>query len=392
MNLPFFRRPVTEVLVKPSGATCNLACDYCYYLDKARLYSALPPRMSDAVLEAMIQQLMSQNTPQLSIGWQGGEPTLMGLPFYRKAVSLMEQYGRGQSVANGLQTNGMLVDGEWARFFHDYHFLVGLSIDGPEHIHDRYRRNPGGHGSWRKALDAAGLLLDHGVEVNVLTVINHYSVQFPDEIYQFHKSQGLNYMQFIPCVETKANGRASSSPSAASFGAFLSRLFDLWLADFENGAPTTSIRWFEALLLNYAGFGPTECTLMKRCGNYLLIEHTGDVYACDFSVEPEWKLGNLLETPLTTLFNSRQQASFGRLKADLSSECCACAWKQRCRGGCTQDRQQTLISERHYHFCEAYKRFFTHADARLQDLANAWKQNNAVSYLPSRQQERVPIA
>jgi len=373
MQLPFLPRPVTQVLVKPSGADCNLDCDYCFYIDRLRQFPHHSNRMSDEVLEAMIRQLMAQNMPQLSIGWQGGEPTLMGLPFYRKAVEHMQRYGRGQSVANGLQTNGVLIDHEWATFFRDYHFLIGLSLDGTQHIHDHYRKNRGGQGSWHKALDAAKLLLDHGVEVNVLTVVNNYSVQFPDEIYEFHKSQGLNFMQFIPCVETEGGSVANFSVDAPSYGAFLKRLFDLWLADFVNGVPTTSIRWFEALLFQYAGFAPTECTLLEKCGNYLLIEHTGDVYTCDFFVEEDWKLGNLLDKPLTALFNTRTHTNFARLKSDLDLECRTCEWKLRCRGGCTKDRLRNPALGGHNHFCEAYKTFFAHADSRLQGLANDWK-------------------
>jgi uncharacterized protein len=373
MNLPLFRRPVTEVLVKPSGADCNLDCDYCFYLEKANMFPTRQTRMSDTVLETMIQQLMSQNVPQLSIGWQGGEPTLMGLPFYRKAVEYMQRYGRGQAVSNGLQTNGVLIDRKWAKFFRDYHFLIGLSIDGPEHIHDHYRKNRGGHGSWSKAIEASKLLLDHGVEVNVLLVVNNYSVQFPDELYEFHKSQGLNFMQFIPCVETEGNSVANFSVDAPSYGAFLKRLFDLWLADFVDGVPTTSIRWFEALLFKYAGFASTECTQLEKCGNYLLIEHTGDVFACDFFVEPEWKLGNLLETSLPTLFNSRQQTNFGRMKSNLPDDCRTCEWKTQCRGGCTKDRLRNPSLSGRNHFCEAYKLIFAHADSKLRSLVGEWK-------------------
>jgi uncharacterized protein len=380
MQLPFFNRPVTEVLVKPSGADCNLDCEYCFYIDKLHQFPNRSNRMSDEVLEAMIQQLMSQNVPQISIGWQGGEPTLMGLPFYHKAVEYMQRYGRGQSVANGLQTNGVLIDREWATFFRDYHFLVGLSLDGTQHIHDHYRKNRGGQGSWSKALDAAKRLLDHGVEVNVLTVVNNYSVQFPDEMYEFHKAQGLNFMQFIPCVETEGNSVANFSVEATSYGEFLKRLFDLWLMDFVNGVPTTSIRFFEALLFKYAGFAPTECTLLERCGEYLLIEHTGNVYTCDFFVEPEWKLGNLLETPLPQLLNARMQTNFGRLKADLHADCRTCEWKTQCRGGCTKDRQRNPVLDGRNHFCEAYKLFFAHADARMQSLADGWKRQAIIHH------------
>jgi uncharacterized protein len=368
-------RPITNVLIKPSGPDCNLACDYCFYLEKLQSYPRAP-RMSDAVLEALIRQLLAQSVPQLSIGWQGGEPTLMGLPFYRKAVAHMQRYGRGQSVANGLQTNGVLIDREWAQFFRDYHFLIGLSLDGPEHIHDHYRKNRGGQGSWRKALDAAKLLLDFGLEVNVLSVVNNYSVQFPDEIYAFHKENGLRFMQFIPCVETEGSSVADFSVSAASYGAFLCRIFDLWLADFGHGAPTTSIRWFEALLFQYADFPPTECSLLETCGSYLLIEHNGDVYPCDFFVGPGCKLGNLLETPLPALFNAPQQATFGGLKSTLPADCRACEWRVHCRGGCTKDRLRNPALDGRNHFCEAYKTFFSHADSRLQSLVTTWRDKN----------------
>jgi len=383
MPLPIFRRPVTEVLVKPAGPDCNLACDYCFYTAKSQMFASPKTRMSDAVLESMIQQLLAQPVPQISIGWQGGEPTLMGLPFYRKALNLMERHGRGQRVANGLQTNGMLIDKAWAKLFRNYHFLIGLSLDGPQHVHDYYRTNRAGRGSWQKAVDAAHLLLDQGVEVNVLTVVNNYSVRFPEEIYSYHKAQGLNFMQFIPCVERDpkdSSHLASFSVSAEGYGDFLCKVFDLWLADFMDGMPTTSIRFFEALLFKYAGFPPTECTLLEECGNYLLIEHTGDVYTCDFFVESEWKLGNIQEMPLHDLLNSSRQVGFGRLKASLPEDCLACEWRTLCRGGCTKDRLRNPQLEGRNHFCEAYKIFIVHADARLQALADGWKERSFIPH------------
>ncbi len=367
-------RPITDLLIKPSGPDCNLACDYCFYLDKMQFYPTRAPRMSETVLNALLRQLLSQPVPHLSIGWQGGEPTLMGLSFYRKAVELMQRYGRGQVVANGIQTNGALLDRAWAKFFRDYHFLVGLSLDGPERIHDHYRRNKAGSGSWRKARDAAHLLLDSGVEVNALIVVNAYSAQFPDAIYAFHKENGLRFMQFIPCVETEGAGVADFSVSAASYGAFLCRIFDLWLADFVGGSPTTSIRWFEALLFQYARFAPTECTLLETCGNYLLIEHNGDVYPCDFFAEPGWKLGNLLDTPLPAIFNAPQQATFGEIKSTLPADCRACEWRAQCWGGCTKDRMRNPALDGRNHFCEAYKIFFPHADSHLRGLVAEWKE------------------
>ncbi|HSQ27459.1 MAG TPA: anaerobic sulfatase maturase [Anaerolineales bacterium] len=374
------RKPVTSVLVKPAGPDCNLDCEYCFYSGKVRLFPGRKTRMSLPVLEAMIAQLMVQPVPQISIGWQGGEPTLMGIAFFRKALELMEQHGRGQAVANGLQTNGVLVDRQWAKLFRDYHFLIGVSLDGPEPIHNHYRRSHNGGGSWRKAVDAAKLLLDQGVEVNVLTVVNDFSVQFPEEIYTFHKMQNLDFMQFIPCVETDRKDPTRVAPfsvSGESYGKFLCKLFDLWLEDFSGGVPTTSIRFFEALLLQYAGFPPGECTLMEECGNYLVIEHNGDVYACDFFVEKQWKLGNLLENPLPALLNAPKQAAFGRLKADLPKICLDCEWRPQCRGGCTKDRLRDPMSDGRNHFCQAYKLFFPYADSRLRRLVEKWKRKQS---------------
>lgn len=374
------RKPVTSVLVKPAGPDCNLDCEYCFYTRNTTLFPGRKTRMSLPLLEAMIAQLMSQPVPQLSIGWQGGEPTLMGLTFFRKALEWMEYYGRGQVVSNALQTNGLLIDRQWAKLFRDYHFLVGVSLDGPEAIHNRYRRNHNGRGSWRKGVDAAKLLLDQGVEVNVLTVVNDYSVQFPEEIYAFHKMHDLNFMQFIPCVETDSQDPTRVAPfsvSGESYGKFLCKLFDLWLGDFCGGAPTTSIRFFEALLLQYAGFPPGECTLLDECGNYLVIEHTGDVYTCDFFLEPQWRLGNLQEISLPDLMNSPKQAAFGRLKANLPADCLDCPWRAKCRGGCTKDRLRDPMSEGRNHFCKAYKLFFAYADVRLRHLVEEWKRKQA---------------
>ena len=368
--------PVTDVLVKPAGPDCNLACGYCFYSEKRPLSPAAHTRMSEEVLAAMISQVVAQPIASISFGWQGGEPTLMGIPFFLKAIGLMQRYGRGKTVANGLQTNGMLIDKHWAKLFKDFHFLVGLSIDGPEHIHDHYRRTQRGQGSWRRAADAAKLMLDTGVEVNALTVVTDYSVQFPNEIYEFHKAQGLNFMQFIPCVETDPQDPGKVAPFSVSgemYGGFLCTLFDLWLADFSNGVPTTSIRFFESLLFMYAGFPPTECTLLEECGNYVVVEHNGDVYACDFFVDPEWKLGNLCETSLVELINSGRQKEFGRRKAILHEDCRVCEWVKLCRGGCTKDRLVDHVGSNRNRLCRAFQIFFPHTDARFRRLAEGWK-------------------
>ena len=330
--------------------------------------------MGEAVMEALVKQILNQPEREVSIGWQGGEPTLMGLPFFAKAVDLEKRYGEGKMVGNGFQTNGILLDKNWAKFFADYHFLIGLSLDGPEHVHDRYRRMEGGNGSWARVRDRAEMLLDAGVAVNALSVVTDYSARFPDEIYGFLKESGLTYMQFIPCVETDPDRPGRGAPfSAASepYGRFLSRVFDLWRADFVGGRPTTFIRLFESLLHAYAGLSPPDCQLCGECGSYAVVEHSGDAYACDFFVEPRWKLGNILETDLTSLLNSPRQSEFGKMKSDLPETCRACEWLETCRGGCIKDRLRDPSDDGRNHFCAGLKQFFAHADDGFQALVAA---------------------
>jgi uncharacterized protein len=383
------KKKLSSVLIKPAGPDCNMACTYCFYLQKSELFSTTKiHRMSDDILEETVKQVLSQGGREVSFGWQGGEPTLMGLPFFRKAVSLQQLYGRGQSVGNGLQTNGLLIDEEWAKFLAEYKFLVGLSLDGPEHIHNKYRLQRNGEGSWPKVADKAKLLLDRDVAVNALTVINDYSVDFPEEIYSFHKSLGLNYMQFIPCLEP--DFRNPSSPSFFSappekYGRFLCRVFDLWLADFDGMVATTSIRFFDSLFHLYIDLAPPECTLLRECGVYVVIEHNGDVYSCDFFVDSEWKLGNIQESKLADMLNSSLQKKFGQLKATLPQECRRCTWLRLCRGGCTKDRIHNPSNKELNHFCQSYKMFFEHADRRFRDLASAWKHRQTLDEKPARQ-------
>ncbi len=371
------KKQLSSVLIKPAGPDCNMACTYCFYRDKEAFFpGGKSHRMNDEILEETIRQVFAQPLQAVSIGWQGGEPTLMGLPFFEKAVALQIRYGKGKSVGNGLQTNGLLIDKDWARFLKKYQFLVGLSLDGPEHIHNRYRLRQGGQDSWTEVVDRARLMLDEGVEVNALVVVNDYSVQFPQEIYEFHKGLGLDHMQFIPCVETDPADTSRAAPFSApaeGYGRFLNKLFDLWLADFQDGRPTTSIRFFDSVFYGYVDRDPPECDLRAECGNYVVIEHNGDVYACDFFVEEGWKLGNVMEGKLIHMLNSARQNEFGRIKADLAEACPACEWLRICRGGCTKDRLRDPRDRGHNHFCQAYKTFFAHADARMRKLAADWK-------------------
>jgi uncharacterized protein len=337
--------------------------------------------MSLKVLEELIKQTMIQSPPQISFGWQGGEPTLMGLSFFRKAVEYQAKYGEGKSVGNGLQTNGILIDQEWSNFLAEYNFLVGLSLDGPEHIHDHYRLAKNGKGTWKKVNDRAKMLLDSNVATNALIVVNDYSANFPEEIYNYHKEIGLNYMQFIPCVETdpaNKNKAAEFSVSDEKYGEFLNKIFDLWHADIKDGDAAVSVRYFDSVFHKYVGMEAPECTLAKVCGTYLTIEHNGDVYSCDFFVENDWKLGNVMTHKLDEMLNSPRQETFGNLKAELPEECKTCKWLMKCQGGCTKDRIRDPQDNGSNHFCLSYKMFFEHADEKLKVLAEDWKKNNRI--------------
>jgi uncharacterized protein len=378
---PFRRKPLTSLLVKPAGSSCNQACAYCFYRGKGGPGPrGGERRMSQAVLEEMIRQAFEQCGQGIGFGWQGGEPTLMGLEFFRKAAGLMVRWGRGKAVSNGLQTNGLLLDREWARFLREHHFLVGLSLDGPEHVHDRYRRLADGRGSWALVADRARMLLDEGVEVNAVAVVNDYSAAFADETYAFFKEMGLRHMQFIPCVETDPadpSRAAAFSAGAEAYGHFLCRLFDLWVDDFDAARPRPYIRLFESLFFRYVGRRPPDCSLLKECGTYLVVEADGGVYSCDFFVEERWRLGNVTEEKLERLLNSERQTRFGRVKAAVPGTCRACRWLDLCRGGCPKDRQRDPRDGGLDHFCLSYRMFFEHADSRLRDLAEAWKRAEA---------------
>jgi uncharacterized protein len=381
--MPFRQKQLNSVLVKPAGPDCNMGCTYCFYLEKDTLFpESKIHRMSEDVLEEMIKQVMSQAGQEVSFAWQGGEPTLMGLAFFEKAVELQQKYGRRQSVGNGFQTNGIVIDKNWIHFFKEYKFLIGLSLDGPEHIHNRYRHLSGGEGSWSQVVDCAKFMLDEGVAVNAITVVTDYSAQFPEEMYSFHKELGLSYMQFIPCVETdpkNPNKAAPFSVSSEKYGEFLCRMFDLWQSDFEKNTPATFIRFFDSVFYSYVGLEPPECTLLKACGVYVVIEHNGDVYSCDFFVEPDWKLGNIMQDKLIYMLNSDRQREFGQLKTSLPESCKKCAWLKYCRGGCMKDRIRDPQDKNLNHFCESFKMFFKHADARFHSLAEEWKSHETLA-------------
>jgi uncharacterized protein len=376
--MPF--KKLNSILVKPAGPDCNLSCTYCFYKDKFDSRDAgIKHRMSDEILEELLKQAMIQSDEYISIAWQGGEPTLMGLPFFKRAINFIERYGTGKSVGNAIQTNGILVDQDWIGFLKKFHFLVGISIDGPEHIHDFYRRSKSGKGSWAIVKDNTMRMLDQGVQVNALTVLNDYSVQFPEEIYEFDKDIGLNHMQFIPCVEylNKSKSKiAKFSIDSQAYGKFLCTLFDLWRSDFKDGVPATVIRFFESVFRVYVGMDSSICSFLKECGTYIVIEHNGDVYCCDFYVETRWRLGNIKEHSLVDLLNSETQATFRTMKIDRMAECNRCKWLEMCYGGCTKTQVQNSNGGYENYFCESYKLFFEYSSKEYQKLAAIWKDHH----------------
>lgn len=324
--------------------------------------------MNDDVLSTAMSQLMALPLSHLSVGWQGGEPTLMGLKFFETAVSYQQQFGRGQCVGNSLQTNGLLIDQTWAGFFSKYNFLIGLSLDGPAHVHDHYRTRQGGIGTWSQVVDSGMMMQDSGVMVNALCVVNNYSARFAHETYPLLKQLGYSYQQYIPCVEPSPLGTADASPfsvSSTAYGDFLITLFDLWIDDFRDGYPTISVRFFDALLNRYLHRTPSDCTLLASCGNYLVLEHNGDLFPCDFFVDVDYRLGNVLTHSLNAVYNSETMHAFGQRKNRLPEPCVSCDWRDYCRGGCPKDRPLDDSS----YLCNAFKRFFSHAHETLKNKA-----------------------
>ncbi|HNY28792.1 MAG TPA: anaerobic sulfatase maturase [Candidatus Sumerlaeota bacterium] len=366
-------RPV-QVLIKPASADCNLACEYCFYCEKRALYpNTSTPRMAPDVQEEMIKQILRYGGDSPVFAYQGGEPTLMGLDYFKRSVALQMRHGQGQNVANSIQTNGLLLDEAWCEFLTSYRFLVGLSLDGPADLHDQYRRDRGGHPSHARVEQATRLMREFETEFNILTVVTAHSLPRARELYAYFRELGCQWLQFIPAVEfDPATGRlADFSPDPIAYGHFLCDLFDAWRQDFRNGRPTTSVRLFDTLLGLYCGgSSPANCSFRQQCGHYVVIEHNGDVYACDFFVEPRWKLGNLMRHSLRTLAESALQREFGRQKTRLPESCGGCEWLFLCHGGCPKDRQRSGAPGQMGvdYFCEAHKMFFAYSKPVFEDL------------------------
>ncbi|MCP3970100.1 MAG: anaerobic sulfatase maturase [Rhodobacteraceae bacterium] len=380
-----------NVMTKPIGPRCNIDCKYCYYLEKEALYpGAKQLRMAPDVLETYIRSLIEASVEagmkEVIFAWQGGEPTILGVPYFEAIVALQHKYlPEGTSVMNALQTNGMLLDDGWGRFLKDNEFLVGISIDGPRHIHDRYRVDRAGRPTFDAVMRGLGILQEHEVEHNGLTVVQRQNAGKGKEIYRFLKGLGLEYMQFIPIVERSADGehlggapQVDMDPGLAvtnwsvtprAYGKFLCDIFDTW---FRKDIGKVFVQYFDTQLALWSGMPSPLCVFGETCGNGLALEHNGDLYSCDHYVYPEYRLGNITGTPLRDMVWSDRQAQFGRDKTDrLTAQCRACDFRFACNGGCPKHR---FLPSRggeggHNYFCESYTMFFRHAGARMQQMA-----------------------
>jgi uncharacterized protein len=350
---------ISSLLIKPASALCNLDCAYCFYLDReADPYRDLPVRrMSLDTLERLVDGYLFYSYPQSVFAFQGGEPTLAGLEFFRRLIEWQKQYGRdGQSVSNALQTNAILINEEWCGLLRDYNWLLGVSLDGPEPMHDRYRRDRGGQGTWRKVMRGVETLKTHKVEFNVLCVLSRANVEQPRELYRFFRSIGVDNIQYIPLAEFDGQGNPLPfTITPEQYGRFLLETFELWWPERRK----VRIRVFDNIAEALAGHKPGNCTMHETCDSYVVVEYNGDVYPCDFFVERDWKLGNILEDSWPEIARRRRRYEFASKKTLPRPECRVCPYDPLCHGGCPKLRHgpRRRFEDLDY-FCPAYKMIY----------------------------------
>lgn len=367
-------------MLKPAGSACNLDCTYCYYLDKAAQYGGREAVMSDELLELYIRQYIEANeVPTVQFCWHGGEPLLLGLDFYRRALELQRKYADGKRIENTLQTNGTLVDERWCELFARGNFLVGLSLDGPADVHDAFRLTKGGRPTFDRVMRTVEFFRRSGVEYNTLSVVNRLSEGRGAEIYRFFRDTvGSRYMQFLPAVEHVVDVEGFHRPmivspdregarpaewsvTAEGYGEFLCDLFDQWVV---GDVGQVFVQLFDATLAQWCGVEPGVCSMGETCGDALVVEHNGDVYSCDHFVYPEHRLGNIRETPLVEIYRSEARRAFGLAKRNaLPAECLSCRYYFACRGECPKHRFETGADGcRKNSLCAGLMRYFRHAE------------------------------
>ena len=373
-----------HVMAKPTGARCNMSCDYCFFLKKDRLYPGSNFRMSDQVMEAYIRQTIeAHRVPHVTIAWQGGEPTLMGLDFFRRAVALEKKYARpGMQIENTLQTNGVLLDAKWCRFLRENKFLVGLSLDGPRRLHDAYRHDKAGNSVFDLVVRAAKLMQKQRVDFNILCTVNAVNSRQPLEVYRFFRDElKTPFLQFIPIVEVDpVTGLVTDrSVRPEQYGRFLIEIFNEWVG---HDVGKMFVLFFDGVLASYVRGHSTLCILRPTCGDGVALEHNGDVYSCDHFVEPEHLRGNIMQTPIGDLVRSEQQLRFGRVKQDtLPRYCRECRYLFTCYGECPKNRVASTPDGAPglNWLCPGLKAFFWHTEQPMRIMAELLRRGRPAS-------------
>ena len=393
--------PAFHLLAKPTGAICNLNCKYCFFLSKEKLYPGSHFRMSHEMLEIYIRQLFeSHRKPEVTVAWQGGEPTLMGLDFFRSAITLQNRFRRpGMIIQNTLQTNGVLLNDEWCEFLREHDFLIGISMDGPRAMHNAYRVDKGGEPTFDRVMRGLGYLQKHEVNYNITTSVHAANADHPTEVYRFFRDDiGAKFIQFIPIVE-RDNKRGNQegkrvtgrSVAAMQYGRFMGTVFDEWV---QRDVGRVYVQMFDVALENWLGTPPALCVFSPVCGNALAMEHNGDLYSCDHFVEPAYLIGNIRETPLIDLVASPKQRKFGRNKLTSLPGCCRdCEFSFACHGGCPKNRFiKTPDGEPGLNYlCSGYKDFFKHIDQPMRIMASLLLQGRApaeIMYIQTTQEQQ----
>ena len=372
--------PAFHIMTNPRGAICTLDCRYCYFLSKERLYPNSDFRMSETLLEEYTRQYIeAQPVPEITFAWQGGEPTLMGLDFYRQAVGYQQKHKKpGMRITNTLQTNAVTLDDDWCAFFRQNNFLLGVSLDGPQPLHDAYRVDKGGAPTFERVMRGIRLLQQHGVDFNILTTVHAANADHPLDVYRFLRDEvGTHFMQFIPIVERdndtgyqEGSAVTARSVTADQYGRFLIRIFDEWA---RRDVGRVFVQIFDVALAAWSGSRPGLCIFEETCGTALALEHNGDVFSCDHYVEPDYHLGNIVDIPLSEIVTSDQQRQFGLAKRDtLPRYCRECEVRFVCNGGCPKDRFiATPDGEPGLNYlCAGYRAFFNHIDAPMRFMAS----------------------
>jgi uncharacterized protein len=360
-----------SLLIKPASADCNMDCHYCFYLEKSSLYpDQKVHRMSRATLEKMISSYMETEQPCYTFGWQGGEPILMGLDFFKDVVKMQQKYGRsGSMVTNGLQTNASLIDEPFAKHLAEYKFLLGVSLDGPEHIHDHYRKLPGGQGTFRRVMKGIDILRENNVEFNILVLVNDFNVSKVKEIYKFLVENGFYFHQYIPCVEFDDKGRLEQfSINGEQWGNFLIELFNQW---YPGDIHKVSIRFFDSIINYFVRGRSTICHMENNCNQYFVVEYNGDIYPCDFFVREDLKLGNINSSNWEELLDSGIYQDFGSAKKEYSFICRSCKYLDLCHGDCLKHRAFSPDNEKRLStLCSGWKMFYQRSLPVFKSIAS----------------------